>query len=102
MRVQLVLNWIRAGKLEDSFWKFVDMPTLPPVGCRVYLDDKGEGNLGIVEVTKVWWTERNPTFFEVELEPIDTADEDGDATIAWLKSLGWTHESECPSCEASA
>ncbi len=102
MRVLLRLNWIREGKLEDAFWKFAEMPALPPVGCSVYLDDKGEGHLGIVEVKEVWWSETQPTYFEVDLESIDTGNEDRKATIDWMRTLGWTHESEKPSCEASA
>ena len=102
MRVQFRLDWIREGKLEDAFWKFVDMPALPPVGCSVQLDDKGDGHLGIVDVIEVWWSESQPTFFEVGLDPIDTGDEDRKVTIDWMRTLGWTHESEKLSCEASA
>lgn len=102
MRVQFRLNWIREGKIEDAFWKFVDMPALPPVGCNVYLDNKGDGELGIVEVKEIWWSESKPSYFEVDLESIDTGDEDRQVTIDWMRTLGWTHESEKPSCEASA
>jgi hypothetical protein len=94
MRILLKLNWIRDGKREDEFWKFVEMPSLPPVGCNVYLNDNGDGHLGIFEVKEIWWSETHPSYFEVDLEPMDTGDEDRKETIDWLRNLGWTHQSE--------
>lgn len=94
INVQLILHWENDGKEDAAFHKFVKMPALPPVGCRIYIEDGGEGSIGIVEVTSVWWFEDNPGHYQVELEAMQTYEEERADVIEWMRSLGWTNENE--------
>jgi len=98
MRVQLIINWALDGKLEDPFWKFVEMPCLPPIGIALHLM-AGDHDL-FKEVTAINWSETRPGFYEVWLEEIET-DEPREDTISWMNGFGWKHESQSRYFEAS-
>lgn len=98
MRVLLILNWKVKNVPNDAFWKFVEMPALPPVGCGMSLYDDYDGTCS--RVKEIWWDETSPSFFEVVLEAVDGGDEPIEKAIERMRKLGWTHESERPACLA--
>ena len=97
MKVQMLMDWTRKGEQYDCFWKIVDMPSLPPIGCMLHFDHK---DLDCFEVKCITWNESRPNIFQIELSAIDTGEEDAEVTIDWMRACGWTHESERPSYEA--
>lgn len=88
MKAVVYLSWINGGRLQDSFWRVVEMPSLPPVGAVLFFD---EPDCDAATVTEIQWWQKQPDIFEIHAsigEPRGTAD----GIIADFESAGWLQE----------
>jgi hypothetical protein len=92
MKVALVIDFYIRGELQDGVWKVVDMPCLPPIGTRVWLDEHDNGMRmdGDVEAIE-WWEPRD--YFEVHIKLGERDfDDELENVVERLAEAGWKHE----------
>lgn len=101
MKVALVLDWYFDDERQDPFWKLVEMPAVPPIGCDIFLQGDGRGIDGIVTVRSVLLCESRPDVFEVEIgESRQSSRPIGHARIvAGMEANGWSYEATHPFTE---
>ena len=104
MKVALILDWYLDKERQDSFWKVVEMPALPHVGCDVFIQGDGRGIDGIVAVRSILWCESRPDVFEVEIGEIHESSKfrDHEEFIVGMQQNGWLYEATHPFAETYA
>jgi len=89
------------GKPSDGFWKFVDVPALPPVGSWIWMrNDDGVMDIGGTVEKLEWW--EGCACYEVFLKmPFDSFEGDELEIMKEFESAGWKSESKSPLCESN-
>ena len=76
MKVMLVFDWdstIEPERMPDSFFKIVDVPSLPHVGTKMLFMGGDDGGFLFEEpsvVTSVEWVEDHPEWYEVHFQEL--------------------------------
>lgn len=85
---------------EGDLWKIVEMPSLPPIGTRLWFSNDPGDCADPVEVAAVEWWEDRPRWFEVTTNMV-IVDEDADAFRERMKKAGWRDEAIEPFYEST-